>query len=264
MKRSILNKFLLTGILGLLMACSAKKPVLKPVIIPPVIETPATFSKAELLKKLVDSQVKYNTIAIKAKADLNINNSSNDVSMNIRMQKDKIIWVSVTAIAGIEVARALITPDSIKIRNRIENSYTKKPFSYIYQFASRDVNFNMLQDLFIGNAASGTLSDASQLEVNNGQTSVRGSLSRLVYSLLFNVNSNLIQSNLTDGAASQSLTVGYGNYVDIGGQALPQSVTIKSNASNKTIGIDLKYNHIEINGALDFPFSVPKNITIKN
>lgn len=37
-----------------------------------------------------------------------------DVNAQIRMYKDSIIWVSITAILGIEGLRAYITTDSVK------------------------------------------------------------------------------------------------------------------------------------------------------
>ncbi len=40
-----------------------------------------------------------------------------DVNANLRMYKDSAIWISITAIFGIEGLRAYITKDSVKILN---------------------------------------------------------------------------------------------------------------------------------------------------
>ena len=264
MKKNILSKLCILALVIGVAGCKAKKPVGKPLITPNASPAASSFSKADALKKIGDKQVQYNTLLLKAKADLSINGNDNDVSMNIRMQKDKVIWVSVTAIAGIEVARALITPDSIKILNRLESSYTKKPFDYVYQFANKQVNFKTLQTILIGNALPGTLTESSTVTPMAGQIQVKGDLSGLAYLLLFAVNNTLIQSNLTDKAASQALSVNYSDYANFMNQAFPQSVNIKSSASNKNISIDLKYNYVGVNEKVDFPFSVPKRFTVKN
>lgn len=265
MKRNILNKAVLFLVLFAAFGCKTRKQAV-PVVVkgPQIVEPASSLSKSDVLKQISDKQINFNTLLIKAKADLSINNNSNDVSMNIRMQNEKAIWISLTAIAGIEVARALITPDSIKILNRIESSYTKKPFSYVYQFANKQINFKTLQDLFVGNAINGSLNQSSDIVVNGGQAHLKGALSGLAYLLIFGETYNLIQSNLNDKAAAQTLTVNYSDPRNIGGREFPHAVSIKSNASNKSISIDLKYNHVGLNEPVEFPFSVPKRFTVKD
>lgn len=262
MKKNTLNKIAFLVLLLTLAACKVRKPA--PVASTVPVETQSTFSKVELLKRISDQQVNFNTMVIKAKADLDMPGTNQDVSMNIRMQKDKIIWVSVTAIAGIEVARAFITPDSVKVLNRLEGSLTRKPFSYIYRFTSKQVDFKTLQDIFIGNALAGTLSPASAVEVKDGRAHISGNLSDLIYALIFNGNSNLQQSTLTDTKASQTLTVNYGEYGNFAGQAIPQIVNISSVVNNRNVSIRLKYNSVGLNENVDFPFSVPKRFTVKD
>lgn len=264
MKKNILSKLCILALVIGVAGCKAKKPVGKPLATSPATPAVSSFSKADALKNIADNQVQYNTLLLKAKADLSINGNNNDVSMNIRMQKDKVIWVSVTAIAGIEVARALITPDSIKILNRLESSYTKKPFDFVYQFANKQVNFKTLQAIFIGNPIPGTLTESSTVTPVAGQIQVKGALSGLAYLLLFAPNNTLIQSNLADKAASQELSVNYGDYANFMDQSIPQSVNIKSSVNNKNTSIDLKYNYVGVNEKVDFPFTVPKRFTVKN
>lgn len=47
----------------------------------------------------------------------------NDLSGQLRMRKDSLVWVSVTATMGVEVLRAKISNDSIWILNRLEKTY---------------------------------------------------------------------------------------------------------------------------------------------
>ena len=49
--------------------------------------------------------------------------SFNDLSGQLRMRKDSLVWVSVTATMGVEVLRAKISNDSIWILNRMEKTY---------------------------------------------------------------------------------------------------------------------------------------------
>ncbi|HTK20297.1 MAG TPA: DUF4292 domain-containing protein, partial [Mucilaginibacter sp.] len=116
MRRNTLNRLLVVCICGSLtvFGCKAKKQAV--IASKPVTTVPdKSLSKLDAIRS---SQLSYNTFSGKAKTKLDINGSSNDVTLNIRIQKGKKIWVSVTAIAGIEVARALITPDSLLVINK--------------------------------------------------------------------------------------------------------------------------------------------------
>ena len=44
----------------------------------------------------------------------------NDFNAFIRMRKDSVLWVSVNALLGIEAFRVLITPDSVKVINKLD------------------------------------------------------------------------------------------------------------------------------------------------
>jgi len=49
--------------------------------------------------------------------------SYNDLSGQLRMRKDSLIWVSVTATMGVEVLRAKVSNDSVWLLNRLEKTY---------------------------------------------------------------------------------------------------------------------------------------------
>lgn len=263
MKRNILNKAFLIICCFVAFGCKVRKPV-TPALPATGIKESANFSKTEILQKISARPTNYQTAVIKAKADLAIGNNSHDVSMNIRMQKDKVIWVSVTAIAGIEVARALITPDSIKVLNKLQSVYIKKPFSFIYKYANKQIDFSTLQNMFLGDPLKGTLTDVSTVDINGGKVHVNGSLTDLAYSLIFNENYELIANKLSDKTSSQSLLLNYADYKDAGKRAVPYTVSIKSNAADKQVSIDLKYSQVSIDDLVDFPFTVSKRFTVQD
>ena len=116
MKGNIWNSLLLAGLLSTtLLACKTRK--LTGTVKPPATVTELSSKKAENINLLKSKDFTFNTLAIKTKAKIDIDGSKNNATMNIRMEKGKRIWVSITALAGIEIARALITPDSVKVRN---------------------------------------------------------------------------------------------------------------------------------------------------
>lgn len=59
--------------------------------------------------------------------------SYNDLSGQLRMRKDSLIWVSVTATMGVEVLRAKVSNDSVWILNRLEKTYLAEPMDSLAQ-----------------------------------------------------------------------------------------------------------------------------------
>jgi len=263
MKKNILNKLVIALSLVAFTSCKAKKAALPPVSQIPssAVERPVANNNSEIINSLQAKQPAFNTLAIKSKAGLKINGNNNDVNMSIRIKNGEAIWVSVNMI--IEGARALITPDSIKIMDRLHNEYIRKPFSYIHQFTSSQVDFKAIQGLFTANAFPGTLSTSAGINKKDDQTEVRGELAGLLYNMLFNANNNLVQNNISD-EKNQNLNVNYSDFGQVKGLEIPQTVNINSAAANKTISIALKYNSIMVDEAIDFPFNVPKKYTVKD
>lgn len=264
MRKDILNKTFILFTFIAFTSCKAKKAALPPVtpVAPAAAEKPIKNSNAEIIAKLQAKQPAFNTLSIKAKGELKIDGKGQDVNMSIRIKNGEAIWVSVSMV--IEGVRALITPDSIKIMHRLDNIYIRKPFSYIYQFTNKQVDFKAIQGLLTANAFPQTLSPSAEFSSKDNQTEVKGALAGLVYHLLFNSNNNLIQNNITDQNNGQNLNVSYADFGSIKSLELPQTVNINSEANNKKISIALNYNSITADEPVDFPFNVPKRYTVKD
>jgi hypothetical protein len=257
MRKNILNKIALIILLIVAASCKSKKLV---VVQRPTKDTTAvkTNDVAEKLAAIRSKQVTFNTFSGKAKTKLVINNDDNDCTLNIRVNRDQKIWVSITAIAGLEVARALITPDSIQVVNRFQNLYLKKPFSYINRFAGRQVNFKTLQSLLVGNAIGELLNENAKFTPEGSNTGVTGNMMGMVYKLLLGPDMKVTQTNLANQAAGQTLQVTNRVFIQADSRVVPSQIDITSAAPGNKVIANLRYTTVEFDRVLEYPFNIPK------
>lgn len=262
MKKNTLNSLLLILLISTVMACKTKKVVVKA---PTVAEvSPVNNKKIENLKLLKEKDLPFNTLSLKGKVNLDMNGNENNVNVTIRIKKDEKIWVSITAIAGIEVARALITPDSVQVRNNLQSLAVKKPFSYLNTFTSKQVTFKMLQSVVSGNTIEDFMNPSSALDLAEGKFTLHGDKGSLAYQVLFNTLLKPAELNLNDVKAGQALKVVYGDYQEVTGARYPSVLKINSVSGKKKTNLTFDFSKIERNVQLDFPFTVPKRFEIIN
>ena len=258
MRKNISNSLLLLLMMIALFGCKTKKVIVAPPVNPIKVEV-IPDKKPENLSLLKSKDLSFNTLSLKGKASLNVGNDENNVTMLIRIEKDKKIWVSVTAIAGIEVARAVITPDSLFLRNNLQKTYARKPFSYIYGFTNKQINFKLLQSVFAGNTIADFMKVSSDLNQENGVWVLSGLTNNLAYRSLFNTLLKVSETSLNDAKAAQAFKVTYGSYTPLNSTLFPSSLKINSMSGVKKIDVDINFTKIDINVPVDFPFTIPKS-----
>ncbi|WP_448700748.1 DUF4292 domain-containing protein [Mucilaginibacter sp. AW1-3] len=278
MKRNISSKILPLVALLTMVGCTAKKQLVT------VHQPDTTVKKADTavvagtgvkpapihltpdqLNAISAKQIDFMTFSAKAKAKMNIDGSSNDVTLNIRIKKGQEIWISVTALLGLEGARALITPDSIKIINRLDATYTKKPFNYINQYAGSQVNYQALEALIVGNAWPGLVTDTSDVHNDNGTITINGAMQDMIYKLLIGTDMRLAQTSMySRGIVARDLQVDYSGALQTADKVLPAQININATSVRSKINIGLTYTKADFNNNPEFPFSVPARYSVVN
>ena len=171
-----MNKFLLLLLASTLFFASCKRQQINTsanipsldsvkvsVFIPPVIVNDssnlATSNNPIKVGENEEDKVKINEIDfkyLKAKSKIAIikDGKTDNVSANIRIKKDSIIWLSVTFGVFGEVARALITKDSAFVsalnQKNFKREYHKYSFAELSHEYNFDLNFNIIQSAIIG------------------------------------------------------------------------------------------------------------------
>ena len=106
----------------------------------------------ELIARVNSKNKSPGWLALKGKISL-ILEKDNEVSLgiSIRVRKDSLIWVSVTAPFGIELFRAVLTKDSVYYINRTNKTYFVKPIAHISKIIKTDIAFIEIQEMIMAN-----------------------------------------------------------------------------------------------------------------
>ena len=77
--------------------------------------------------------------------------SFDNLSGQLRMRNDSIVWLSVTATMGVEVLRAKVSNDSVWILNRMEKTYLAEPLDSLVAKVGMPLSLPLVQTLLLDN-----------------------------------------------------------------------------------------------------------------
>ncbi len=200
----------------------------------------------------------FHSFSGRAKAQVEFGRQQQDVTLNFRINRDKGIWILVTALLGIEVARVLITPDSVRILNKLQGEYIKKPFSYIHRYTGTGITFETLQDLLMANVSTSLLhTDQLTIATSGEELQLVGIKDQLSFQYSLNPNRRPKVFRLVPVGTDQSMESYYGKYANINGYEFPQNQNIQLRAGDINVSALLEYTNIRFNDVLELPFSAP-------
>jgi hypothetical protein len=109
-------------------------------------------SKA-LTKYIKENELTYTWMYAKANVESVIDGKEESFDIKVRIRKDSAMLVSIQYLLGIEVAKVLITRDSVKMVVYPKKQYFKGDFNYINDLLHADLDFDLLQAVLFGNSA---------------------------------------------------------------------------------------------------------------
>ncbi|MBV7533516.1 DUF4292 domain-containing protein [Chitinophaga sp. sic0106] len=229
--------------------------------------TVVTDSSSEELNRFKDSMlagiqknhIDFNSFSGRAKfAFENEQDSKSGLSVTVRMRKDSIIWISISAPVIDEVVRAVITPDSLKLYNRLKKQLVLRNLADAKDMLNVPFDFNTLQNLLIGNPVY--LTD-SLYQITKTPSIISFSCDAPDFTSLFNVYADdysLQQSKVMDKDASvrRSCELTYGDYSRTGNRKFPTTRRIYVEEKGTT-KVALDFTRFDFDVPVTFPFSTP-------
>ena len=228
-----------------------------------------------LTANLKTNEFHYNRFNAKLNVDFNIDSVSNSFTVNLRMKKDSIIWMSISKF-GIEGAKLLITKDSVKMFVSFgDKKYFVGDYSYISKILNTDLDFEILQSLLVGNSVSfydeegklkpgssncqytlGTIRKRKLRKVMEKGKELKESV-QSIYMIpeTFKISRILFYEFYPE----RSVDVRYSEHTIIDStQYFPLKINLIFK-DNKNINIDINYTKTALNQEQTFPFKIPSD-----
>lgn len=215
----------------------------------------------ELYQSIEKNRIDFKTFNGKIKVDFEgSDGKKTDFNAFVRVKKDSMIWISINMLLGIEGFRVLITPDSVKVLNKLDRVAQLRSVGYLQEVAKIPMNFHELQDLLIGNPV---FLDSQIVSYKKEERAISLLSMGELFKHLLTVNSNdysLLHSKLDDTNVARARTcdITYGGYESKSGIKFSTYRRIAVSEKSK-LDITLQFKQWDFNVDLSFPFNIPRN-----
>lgn len=242
------------------------------------VELPAAVGTNILLQKMSDSGLAFETFSARFSATYSEGETEASFSGTLRIRRDSIIWMSFSPAMGIEVMRAVITRDSVKILDRIHRTSVVTDFGYIRRWVKVPVDLDMIEALITGNCwvcsgADGFRSSVDRrlyrLDFSGTFTGVDapGDQGRDGIPLPFQIwldpeNFKVVRTLVKETQGKdRDMEAIYTDFKMAGEQTVPSGLTFRLRDAGRRLELSLHYIRMKLDEPLAFPFSIPEDFT---
>ena len=248
--KSIISAFLIVFLIG----CKPKQTV-----------TTAAANENTEVSKVINGHYKnehdFTTLNIRANAKYEDEKQSHSMNADIRIKKDEIIWINIKFL-GIPMAKAMITPTKVSYYEKINNTYFEGDFSMLSNWLGTDLDFQKVQNLFLGKAIDDLTKDKWVSEVIEKMFKLSLPNDSDVAKEFYFEGANYLlkKETITQASKNRNLEIRYPSFKEEKGMFLPNEINIKAEQKNK-VTIDIEYKNTTFNENLSYPYSVPSGYT---
>lgn len=217
---------------------------------------------------------KYETLTARLNVDLSLPGNSMSSRVDFKMVKDSAFQLSVQPFLGIEVFRAEISVDSIKVIDRMNKRYVADNYANLKGQTPIEFNFYNLQALFTNQLFLPGQQGISPKQYNRFKLKQDGpaaeiqvkDLIGLLYTFVADGEEKILSTSITDASDRYALQWDYTDFRLADGQPFPMKMDVqvmKDGASQG--GITLHFSRMQTDVPVKMDFSIPskyKRITL--
>ena len=220
-------------------------------------------SKA-LTKYIKENEFNYTWVSAKANVESSIDGKDESFDIKLKIRKDSAMLISIQYLLGLQVAKVLITKDTVKFVDYIHKNYFIGDFNYINDVINADLDYDVLQAVLFGNSAEyhdeenrlkpvtdrqnchyllSTERKRRLRKIKQGDSDLKKALQTLT---LNPDNYKIIKNEFVDPSTNRSFTADYRNFIQKDSVYAPYLVDIDIQAEKKA-KMKIEYVRIEKN-----------------
>ena len=226
----------------------------------------ANMTAKELIWENQTQKARFKTLQAKVKIEYTQDERSEGYTVNLRMEKDKIIWIN--SVLGL--ARVMITPDRVSFYDKINNQYFDGDYSLLSDLLGIDLDFKKVESLLLGESIYNLEVDKYKLSTQENSYVLEPKKQQAVLELFFLLNPShfkMDSQQLYQPLKRRILEIDYKSYQKVNRQILPENLKIIAVEDTDQVTIEMEYRSVSLNEDLRFPFKIPsgfKEISIAN
>jgi len=268
----VLRASVLAG-LSILLLFSSCKTTKKLVDIPSVQVKLKGADVVQVFDSVLAHQFEFSYLAAKATVDYtDKSGETQSFDVNMRMRRDSAIWISITPLLGIEVARVIIDRDSLMIMDRVHKTFMARSYSYLEEMLKTTVTFEMIQAVVSGNYFPYQKADKIRSVYEEEPYVILSTLNKrrvkrvleekdpskpVIQDFWIDGNFRIAKSKITDDRLDRWVEATYKNFTEVGGRLFPNNLVVTISSSSPTI-IKIAYNKLTPEETFTMPFTVPE------
>ncbi|WP_434037278.1 DUF4292 domain-containing protein [Formosa sp. 4Alg 33] len=210
----------------------------------------------QLLKENAKQAANFNTLSAKVKAMYSQGDNSKSVSIKLRMEKDKTIWLD----GPFSAARLLITPEKVSFYNKLDNTFFEGDFKLLSDFLGTDLDFDKVQNLLLGEALFNLKEARYVSSIYDDMYLVQPEQQNRVFELFYIINPTyfkIMSQQLSQPKTERLLDIDYVKYQEVSGQIIPEFIKINAVEARSETIIELEFKSVSLNENMNFPFKIP-------
>lgn len=224
------------------------------------------LSAKQVIKQHQSSNADFKTLQARVKIDFVQNQKEQGASFKLRIEKDKVIWLSESILGAV---RMMITPEKVSFYNKLDNEYFDGDYKLLSDFVGVDLDFNKVQNILLGQAIFDLKDEPHTVSVNENSYALQPKDQNALLELFYLINPSHFKMDslqLFQQLKKRILQVDYKSYQEVKKQILPKDIRIIAVEDSEEVAITMEFKSITLNEDVRFPFNIPsgyKEIVIK-
>lgn len=220
----------------------------------------------EFFALMQEQAFQYKTLTARLNVDLNLPGNSMSSRVDLKMVKDSAFQLSVQPFLGIEVFRAEISVDSVKVIDRMNKRYVADNYADLKGETPIEFNFYNLQALFTNRLFLPGQQDISPKQYSRFKLKQDGTTAEievkdvmgLLYTFMADGEEKILSTGIAEPSGSYALQWDYTDFRLTGGQPFPMKMDVQVLKDGTSQGgMTFYFSRMQTDVPVKIDFSIP-------